>query len=126
MKPDPTAAQARLDSAINARNEARAAVAAARAAEADATKALQAAHITHCVHVAAECILADPDHIARLRFLVARGRRPEDATPLDCAMYVRHAGLVAYRHADQGRKATAAAGDLAAAVLALIDAPETP
>ena len=109
---------------------------AAEEAAKNARATLSAARHSHLVHEAAAYILAKPGRLARLRELVARGPALGEATPLDRAMSERAYHVVLYEPASKGHRssygrvgnhpASSAPGHLAEAVLALIDAPETP
>ena len=129
MTPNPANAAAAVEAA-------RAALSEAERAAAKARGTLSAAERSHALHEAAAYIVADPRRIARLRALVARGPDPGDATPMDRAMAERAHHLVRYEPACRGHRsaygrvgahpASSAPGYLAAAVLALLDAPGAP
>jgi multidrug resistance efflux pump len=129
MSPNPAKTKAAVDAA-------RAAKAAAEEAASNARATLSAAEHNHSVHEAAAYILAKPGRLDRLRELVARGSAFGEATPLDRAMSERAHHVVLYEPASKGHRSaygrvgahppSSAPGHLAAAVLTLIDAPETP
>jgi hypothetical protein len=112
-----------------AADAARAAVDDAKAALEAAEKAKAAADLEHRIHLAAAGIAGNPRHVARLRALVARGSVIGHGIPTDQALSKISSGLAYYSPAERGwhrSDAKSSPGDLAVAVLALLDAPDAP
>jgi hypothetical protein len=120
MKPNPTKAKAAATAARSAVDDAKAALEVAE-------KAKAAADLEHRIHLAAAGIAGNPRHIARLRALVARGSVIGHGTPTDRLLSEVSGGLACYSPAERGwhrSDAKSSPGNLAVAVLALLDAPE--